>query len=178
MRIYYTHGEIVWIAPGSVTFVREHVEYLLPWFYELKEGVYPSEPESGYVDYSGHRPVKARAHYEAACQVAAELDIRLAQTGLDRQLVEAVYCRQQMVNDISRIFNMSLSEVYSRINSVVSYISSGPCQRWIECTGCYRFNQCRKKKKLNRKTYSYIEWRRYKVKEEGRGGLKSIQSYV
>lgn len=166
MRIYYSRNELIWIAPGAVTYDREQVEFLLPWLLEMREGVYPAEPEGGYVDGGGHSR-KTRAYYEAACEVAAELDTRLAQTGLDRELVEKAYCHRMEVRDIARWYGMNDDTVRLSISSAVSYISSGECQRWIDCANCTRFAKCRKKKKLKRQRVSYSEWCRRKTRVEG-----------
>lgn len=143
MKEYRDKGKLIWVAPGAVHYSLEHVEWLLPQLRSLREGNYPPEPkDSGYVDVQ--QRITERAPFEIVCQVAAEIDIRLARTGLDRYLVEEEYCKGLSELEIAQMLHMDDFEVYKRIRSAVSYIASGPIPRWI-ATG-------------KRKGVSYREW--------------------
>jgi hypothetical protein len=167
-------GNLIYVAPNAVRFDIEQVEFLLPWLEEMKEGRGPHEPVGGYIE-SKQPGVGHRAPYENWTQVAAELDARLAMTGLDHYLAFDYYRRIHEFNDYYRQNidddkwlikklgdenNLPGWEVRSRIRSVVSYIASGDCRRWVECSRCGFFSGCKKAKKLEHKRYSYREWRR------------------
>ena len=141
MKKYWEKGTLVWVAPGSVTFNRDEIDLLLPWLDDMREGAYPAEPASGYAD--GKRKGNTRAHYAAACEVAAELNHRLARCGLDRYLVEDCVCRGLLPSDLSRKLGLPEWEINRRIRSVISYIASGPCPRWLDCIDCPDYGKCR-----------------------------------
>jgi len=171
MQRRYEKGKLVWVSPNNVLYDGADIDILLPWLQYMREGDYPVEPSGGYVEGKSSRTT--RAYYEAACQVAAEIDRRLAMTGTDRELVEKHYCLGYTDEDIARHYHMDLWEVSRRINSAVSYIASGPCPRWLPCPECGKRLRCIKLERLLNKgqkriTYTYDEWTRYRNREEGR----------
>jgi len=132
MKFYYDkEGKLIWAAPGAVYFNLEQVEWLLPQLKSLREGFYLPEPSSGYTDCFSIQH-SHRAPFEKAVLIAAEIDIRLAHTGLDRYLVEDKHCRGLSESEIAKSLTMSELEVYKRIRSAVSYIASGRIPRWID----------------------------------------------
>ena len=150
----YEKGKLIWVAPGAVRYNSEHIWLLLPWLYEMREGVYPVEPAGGYTE--GKRPgIGHRAPYETICQVAAEIDRRLAVTGLDRYLVEDVFCLGLTPSELASKLHMEEREINRRIRSAVGYIASGPCPRWLHCIDCPRYQQCLRKKRVG---VSYRDW--------------------
>jgi len=104
MQRRYEKGKLIWVAPGSVRYDAPDIDIVLPWLYYMREGDYPVEPSGGYVEGRTNR--LTRAYYEAACQVAAEIDRRLAMTGTDRELVEKHYCLGYTGEDIARHYQM------------------------------------------------------------------------
>jgi hypothetical protein len=178
---YWDRNELIWVAPGAVRYDSIHVDFLLPWLPEMEEGIYPAEPTSGYSE-GGHRSASTRAYYSAACEVAGELNTRLARTGLDRYLVRDFYCTiwddataAEIYTIIGRRVNKPSWDVRRCIKNAVSYISSGPCQRWVECSGCIQFARCRKKKKQRRTAINYAEWCRRRNYRENRVSLKDAK---
>jgi hypothetical protein len=155
LKEYYEKGRLVWVSPGAVTFDREQTELLLPSLFEMQEGIYPAEPSGGYVEI--RRPgIGHHAPFETAAQIAAELDCRLARTGLDRYLVEDYYCRNVSERELARRLQMSDWQVLRRIRSAVAYIASGPCPRWLNCLDCPKYPSCRRKKRVG---ITYREWK-------------------
>jgi len=164
MKRRYEKGQLVWVAPGSVRYDGEDIDLLLPWLLEMRAGSYPVEPSGGYVE--GKRAgLSHHAFYEAGCQVAAEIDLRLARCGLDRYLVEDNICRAIPEEDLARRLDMPVWEIRRRIRSAVSYIASGPCPRWLNCVDCAKYRTCRRKKRVG---IIYRDWTRYKNREDGR----------
>ena len=170
MRRFYAKDSITkeiylaWVAPGSVRYNQEDISFLLPWLIAMRGGVYPAEPSGGYLE--GKRTgISSHAFYEAACQVAAEIDSRLARTGADHYLVIDFYCNKLTDEDIAIKIFMPTREVRRRIKSAVSYIASGTCPRWLNCVDCVKYQTCRRKKRVG---VTYREWTRYKNREEGR----------
>jgi len=164
MLRYYDKGELIWVAPGAIRYDAVDIDFLLDWLSEMREGVYPAEPTGGYVE--GKRAgIASRAYYEAACQVAAEIDRRLARTGLDRYLVEEFYCRDwlglsedEILDVITGHVGIEKSELQRRLRSAVSYIASGTCPRWLHCIDCPEYQNCRKKNK-GRVGITYRQWK-------------------
>jgi hypothetical protein len=149
-------GRLIYVAPGYVRYDILHIEFLLPRLPEMREGMGPAEPVGGYVGES-RGGIKHHASYEAWCQVAAELDERLARTKTDRYLVEHYYCRNTDIENIARQIEMEAWEVNRRIHSAVSYIASGPCRRWINCIDCREYKTCMHQNK-GRVGLTYREW--------------------
>jgi len=129
VKEYREKGKLVWVAPGAVYFNLEQVEWLLPQLERLREGLYTPEPSGGYIDIQ--QRITERAPYELVCQIAAEIDLRLVRTGLDRYLVEDKYCKGLSELEIAKNLYMDEFEVYKRIRSVVTYIASGKDPMWI-----------------------------------------------
>jgi len=167
MLRHYHKGELIWVAPGAVRYDAEDLELILPWFRYMLEGAYPLEPTGGYIE--GKRTgITSRAYYEAACQVAAEIDRRLARTGLDRYLLESYYCNDwrgytydEIITAIASRVDKDRQDVKRRIRSAFSYIASGSCPRWLHCIDCPEYQTCRKKNK-GRVGQTYRQWRRSK----------------
>ncbi len=164
MQRYYDHGALTWVSPGAIRWDREDIDLLLPWLYVMREGRYPPEPvTSGYV--GGNRSgVNSYAPFETVCQVAAELDRRLARTGLDCILVEHSYCDQMSDSELAKRYGMEEWEVRRHLQSAVSYISSGKCGRWLACSSetwyCLLFERCKK----HRPAISYTDWKWHRQK--------------
>jgi len=149
VKEYREKGRLIWVALGAVHYDLEQVEWLLPQLKDLREGNYPSEPrETGYVGIQ--QRITERAPFEVVCQIAAEIDIRLARTGLDHYLVEDKYCKGLSESEIAQNLYMDEFEVYKRIRSVVTYIASGSIPRWITTE--------------KRKGISYREWVRSRTR--------------
>lgn len=167
MKEYYENGRLVWVAPGAVHYSFEHIMLLLPWLYDMREGAYPAEPGGGYTGgkRSGLNP---HAPYEAVCQVAAEIDWRLAQTGLDRYLVEDYYCKGIPIAELAKQVSLDADRVKSHIRNAISYIASGTCPRWLDCRQCSRYARCQKPMKEKRTPTTYRSWVRYKNREQNR----------
>jgi hypothetical protein len=164
MRRRYEKGQLVWVAPGAVRYDAVDTDFLLPWLLIMREGSYPVEPSGGYVE--GKRTgVSSHAFYETACQVAAEIDIRLAMCFPDNYLVIDSYCRGLEDEQIARDNHLDVREVRRRLKSAVSYIAAGPCPRWIDCIGCPDYQKCSAKKHPPRKFLkqpvgiSYQNWK-------------------
>lgn len=157
--VYYHKGTLTieWLALSSVRYDREQVEYLLPLLPSMREGDYPPEP-GGETDGGGNHN-KHTAPYEPACQVAAELDRRLAQLGLDRYLVEDRYCAAMTLREIHAKTGLEEFEIDRRLRSALVYISSGPCPRWLDCLACGQWKTCTSKKR-GRRPQTYKQFRK------------------
>ena len=159
MQSYYDKDELIWVAPGAVRYDIEQVEFLLPWLENMRAGNYPPEPVGGYVGGSRSRS-SHRASYEAICQVAAELDSRLARTRLDRYLVEDYYCnpsrtRNSPANSRCR---PGKSAAASALPSLISPPAPAPggSTAWTAPLTA----SCRRKKRVG---ISYADWKRMRV---------------
>jgi hypothetical protein len=184
MREVWDRLKLIWVNPGSVNYSQPHIRWLLPLLVELRAGYYPANPrETGYTGGNGRRSV-THAYYEKADEIAGEIDRRLAMCGMDRYIVEDMYCRDypelegrdledkaydiaaelardDRLREIARKINMDEYEVRRRLYSAVSYISSGPCPRFQPCDYCVKVN-C---KKRGRKPLSYQKWCRVRWRQ-------------
>jgi len=159
MRYHYgPRMTLLWVAPGAVSFSKPEIKLLLPELYKMREGIYPTEPNKTNPDIAGSH-TNTRANFEPACQVAAEIDRRLARCGQDRTLVEDSYCSGDDDEAIAIYYHMDVREVRRRIKDVVNYISSGDCPRWLGCDECGQHDACHKEKKDARPPITYSDWR-------------------
>jgi len=171
-------NQLSYIEPGALRYDIEDMEFLLPWLPELREGAYPSEPAGGYTE-SKTPGGSTHAYYETACQVAAELDDRLARTGLDRYIVEDFYCLRLSDADIARKLSLpDREEVRRRRLNALTYIASGRCRRWLNCIDCPEYEKCRQKetppRKFSRQPVGipYRQWVRSRSSEIARKNQK------
>ena len=82
-----------WYEVGEIKFCSNQVIWLITHLGMLKVGNYPPDPRgTGYIDPGILvRRGKPRAYFETPCQLAAEVEWRLEQTGHDgKQLVEEI----------------------------------------------------------------------------------------
>lgn len=138
--------------PKDIIYTREQIEWLLPHLDGLRAGIYPDVVTSGYTDIPGGQ-IRPCASYTTVCNIAAEIDTRLQHCGLDRYLVEDHYAKGLEVENIAGMYYMPQEIIYRKIQSVISYISSGRCQRWQDCAVC--LSKC---KKEGRRPTTYQEW--------------------
>ncbi len=96
----------------------------------MREGRWPVNPGPPPAIVGGSRQRNRRAPFEAACQVAAEIDARLARLGADRYLVEDRYCLGRSELAISRRTGIDLEDVYRRLRSAMAYISGWSRKRY------------------------------------------------
>lgn len=164
-----------WFDPRYIKFVPEHVIFLLIHLEMLRSGRYPPDPRtSGYTDIPIARTGGQRnrhAYFTLPATLAAEIDSRLARCSLDRYLVEDHYCRGIPEEDLACRLDMDVWEVRRRINSAVSYISSGPCPRWLNCVDCPSYSSCRHKKRVGK---TYREWKRNRRKKYSERPLPAL----
>jgi hypothetical protein len=164
MIIDYEGNKIAWVSWDGLNYSPEHVQWIMPYLYDLREGRYPlRHKETGYKGGSTSR--RSTAPFENACLIAAELDRRLARTGLDRHVVELYYCEQWQPDRIAKHLSLTEDDVWQKLDNAVSYIASGECPRWLDCRDCGRLKKCRKKGRLKRRAVDYREWGRRKNRE-------------
>lgn len=127
-----------WYSCGDIRFCRQQMIWLLVYLSALRGGLWPVEEKTtGYTDSSRvQRSRNRHAYFESPCQIAAEVDIRLAQCGMDRYLVEDLCVNGIREDDLAGKLGLDVEEVNRRVSAVLNYISG-----W------------------RRKRYSYREWR-------------------
>jgi hypothetical protein len=169
--IDYEANKIVWISEGSLNYSREHIEWLLPYLYELEAGNYPlRHKETGYIGGNRSRHIMKQMK---AILIYIEISRRLAHAGTDRLLVEMFYCWEWTSEKIAKYLHTNEQDILIRIENTVSYICD-ECPKWLDCRDCARYDGrlgapvCRKKKKGRRRTYTYQEWVRYRNNERTR----------
>lgn len=82
-------------SPRDFHFTSEQILWILPHLKELKVGLYPPEPSSGYTENPiNKKQPTSHAPYETACQIAAEIEVRLKRTGLAGELLYAQVCAE------------------------------------------------------------------------------------
>ena len=121
-----------WAAIKDIKFTTPQMLFLLKHLAELRRGEYPPNPVgSSYTALpSAQVRVKRGGYFEGAIGIAAEVDIRLGQCGLDGLLLEGSVTWELSDERIARASNMSVAEVNRRLNRVLKYISSGRDVRW------------------------------------------------
>jgi hypothetical protein len=141
----------LWYRASEIKFTQRQVIWILENLTLFREGMYPSNPGSGgYTDtpYTRGRKAGARhAPFEHACDIAAEVEVRLKRTGLDGFLLEAIHCWGKDETEMAGVMGMNLTAVFKRTDNALRYIAG-----W------------------RRKPYSYKEFVGHKkVRVAGRG---------
>ncbi len=79
-----------WFAPADINFSRENMMWLIRHKDELLEGDWPANPwGSSYTDIPSIKGGSNEARFVRPCQFAAEVEVRLKQTGLEGRLLRA-----------------------------------------------------------------------------------------
>ena len=120
-----------WYSPSNLKFSRAEMLFLLKHLAGLRKGEYPPNPVgSSYTALPiAQVRVKRGGYFEGAIGIAAEIDIRLGQCGLDGLLLEASKTWELSDERIARVTNMSVAEVNRRLNRALKFIS-GRDMRW------------------------------------------------
>ena len=121
-----------WVAPKDLKFSKSEMLFLLKHLAGLRKGEYPPNPVgSSYTTLPQCKVrVKRGGYFEGAIGIAAEVDIRLGQCGLDGLLLEGSVTWELSDERLARATNMSVAEVNRRLNRALKYISSGRDVRW------------------------------------------------
>ena len=121
-----------WVAPKDLKFSRAEVLFLLKHLAGLRKGEYPPNPVgSSYTALpSAQVRVKRGGYFEEVVGIAAEIDIRLGQCGLDGLLLEGSVTWELSDERLSKAINISIEEVHRRLKRALKYISSGRDVRW------------------------------------------------
>ena len=126
-----SYENLIWLNPGSISFTKEQMKWLLPLLDDLGAGFYVPEPQGGYMD----SPITSRriravsgAAFTRIVELSAEINWRLARVFrdgrdpyLDRELLEKHYCEEQTIESLARLTR--LEDVERRIERVLQYIS-------------------------------------------------------
>ena len=116
-----------WYRPSEIKFTQRQVIWILEYLTLFREGIYPTDPgTSGYTDapYTGSRKRSARhAPFERACDIAAEVEVRLKRSGLDGFLLEAIHCWGKDETEMAGVMGMSLAAVFRRTDNALRYIA-------------------------------------------------------
>ncbi len=136
-----------WWKPSEIRYTREQCIFIIVELVIGKIDTWPTNPAgSGYTDAQWSKKSKRRpgAYFTNACQVRAEVWIRLGKCERDGYMVIAHYCG--LDNElIAKLTQLDIGQVERGINNALSYISSGPDMRWHDTE--------------KRKGVSYKDWR-------------------
>jgi hypothetical protein len=166
---------LAYVSPNAVRYDVEDFVLLFDWLLEMRGGVGPVDPGASRSVSKGSKDF---AHYEAWCRVAAEIDNRLARTHEDRLIAERyLYYKDELASPdrlaeydlvmeaISKEIHRPVRKVHRALQSVLSYIASGPCPRWVNCVDCADYERCARRKHPPKKFLksprgvSYEEWK-------------------
>jgi hypothetical protein len=176
------HRYLAYVSPGSVQYWPEDIALLIPYLLQMREGVGPVDPRPAK-DAGIRGSGRHGSRNEAWCQVAAEIDTRAAHCHEDRFILEA-YVKwldeltaaptedkeQQAIEQIAKGIHRDPAKVRRDLNSVLSFIASGPCARWQACLDCAEYGRCSKKKhppkkmRDNPRGTTYEEWKGHRRK--------------
>ncbi len=135
-----------WYSPSAIekAYSQAMVKWLIPILPVLRDGLYPPNPkESGYVDPASkqHR-VNAKASFQKAADIAAELDKRITNAGADGLILEFYYSADDAdlkfrAEHIATALNVSVQEISQRIRDALYFVSgqnrkAGSYQAYIE----------------------------------------------
>jgi hypothetical protein len=103
--------------PGPVS---EYVRFDIPWF-ALRD-IYFNHEQVIFL-LINLEMAKHPAYFTRPAELAAEIDYRLSQCGLDRYLIESFYTNNISIGDIAKYISMDPERVSRNINSALKYIS-------------------------------------------------------
>jgi hypothetical protein len=114
-----------WYAPRQIRFCRVQMIWLLSWLPLLREGSWPANPQpTGYTETPRVQHSRSlHASFETPCQIAAEVDARLARCGLDRYLLEDCFIWGMSEDELAGKLGIPVEDVSWRITSALNYIS-------------------------------------------------------
>jgi hypothetical protein len=115
-----------WYSAGEINFKTEQVIWILENLAVFRLGIYPGRPDTAdSMGAIGGRRSGARrgAGFERACDINAEIEVRLKMTGFDGFLLEAVYCWQKDALELAVVLGMNLRDLQRRINRALKYAS-------------------------------------------------------
>ena len=106
------------------------VEYILIHYGDYASGNWP-DPKSS--DNLCVQTSRLRAAFEAPCEIAAEIALRVRRCGLDGLLVEAMFMSGAMLTDDTIEKKYALPDTRYRVNRVILYCVEGrnePYDNW------------------------------------------------
>jgi hypothetical protein len=116
-----------WYRASEIKFTQRQIIWILENLTLFREGIYPTNPYgSGYTEAPHNRCRKGSARhapFERACDVAAEVEVRLKRTGLDGFLLEAIHCWGKDETEMAAIMGMGLAAVFKRTDNALRYIA-------------------------------------------------------
>jgi len=113
-----------WYPPGSITYTKAQVRFIMNNLEMMREGVYPENPVgSSYTEIPGGKRVNRRAPFEVPCQIAGELEARLKKTGRDGVAAKAYYTHNFPIYEIAWLAQWDEDEVKERIKRAVDYVT-------------------------------------------------------
>ncbi len=128
-----------WYPPYEITFQRSHILFILRHLESLREGVYPPDPyHSGYTDTpmpKKQKRARHRAYFETPVAIAAEVERRLENCGLDGVMLLLLYTYSWPEETVAKYYRISAEEVKFRAGAVLYRISgwsykARPYRRW------------------------------------------------
>ena len=135
--------------PGEIRYSRQQIEWLIPYLPFLRSGSYPRDPaESGYTEASiSKRQIKAKAGFITGAEIAAELDWRISQCGIDGLFLEMSYSQPDdkmfVIQHIATALRVEVSQIERDIHRALNYISG-----------------------FRRRTRTYSQWKNHKGGKE------------
>ncbi len=105
-----------------IAYTFNQVKYVLYHYYELSHGRYP-DPETSEKLSIGF-PRHARAAFEAACLMAAEVALRVKRCGADGLLVETIFMEPDGLRseaEVASEYHIIEEYVHRAVNRVTAY---------------------------------------------------------
>jgi hypothetical protein len=115
-----------WYSAGEINFKTEQIIWILENLAVFRLGIYPRRPDTAdSMDVTGGRRsgVRRGAGFERACDINAEIEVRLKMTGFDGFLLEVVYAWQKDEVVLAAVLGMNLRDLQRRINRALKYVS-------------------------------------------------------
>jgi len=114
------NNNFVWATPKSIVFSFEQMEWLLKNLEELLVGRWPPKPPGVAI---AQGPSTHRAYFEVPCQMAAEVESRIDNAGVDGRLCVNYYTKDDSIKYLAKCFRCSMQDIDERIESAMRYVS-------------------------------------------------------
>tara|TARA_Y100000310_G_scaffold329844_1_gene400422 strand:+ start:296 stop:754 length:459 start_codon:yes stop_codon:yes gene_type:complete len=113
-----------WWSPYRITYTSSQIVWLLEHIVELREGIWPSNPEgrsSGYIDPKIRVSGEYNRFSETVGIITGTLERRLLKTGLDGAMAYLRHSVELSYNEIAKLFHIPTSVAWERVNLAIKF---------------------------------------------------------
>lgn len=113
-----------WYSPSQINYSVEQLRsFLLPNLQTLRDGEYPPDPRDTGYERTSHRMDRSSASFCTPCELAAEIEVRLAQIGNDGSIILLLYVYGHTLSEVAMKHKRTEYEILRDSGKMLRYIS-------------------------------------------------------